>query len=52
MKEQVKEYLDKYPSDIIDMYNQLRQLIVDRVSSEPEETLWANYQPIMLVNLS
>ena len=41
MKEQVKEYIDKYPSEIIDMYNNLRQSIYDSVSCEPEETLWA-----------
>ena len=41
MNEQVKDLLDKYPSEIIDMYNNLRQIIFDSVSCEPEETLWA-----------
>lgn len=41
MNEQVKEYIDKYPREIIDMYNNLRQMIFDSVSCEPEETLWA-----------
>lgn len=41
MNEQVKEYLDKYPSEIIDMYNTLKKLIFDSVSSEPQETMWA-----------
>lgn len=41
MNEQIKEYMDKYPRDIIDMYNDLRNLIFDSVSSEPKETLWA-----------
>ena len=41
MNEQVREYIDKYPSEIIDMYNKIRQIIFDSVSSEPEETLWA-----------
>lgn len=41
MNEQVKEYIDKYPSEIIDMYNHLRQMILDSASCEPEETLWA-----------
>ena len=41
MNEQVKDYLEKYPSEIIDMYNNLRQMIFDCVSCEPEETLWA-----------
>ena len=41
MNEQVREYIDKYQSEIVDMYNNIRQIIFDSVSSEPEETLWA-----------
>lgn len=41
MNEQIKEYIDKYPNDIIDMYNILRKLIFDSASSEPQETIWA-----------
>ena len=41
MNEQVKEYIDKYPREIIDIYNNLRQLIFDSVLCEPEERLWA-----------
>ena len=41
MNEQVREYVDKYPNEIIDMYNILRKLIYDSVSSEPQETMWA-----------
>jgi len=41
MNTQVKEYIEKYPNEIIDLFNRLRQLIWDSVSSEPEETLWA-----------
>ena len=41
MNEQVKDYIDKYPSGIIDMYNNLRKMIFDSVSCEIEETLWA-----------
>lgn len=41
MNEQVKEYIEKYPSDIIDMFNDLRKTIFDSVSTEPQETLWA-----------
>ncbi|MDD6811245.1 MAG: hypothetical protein PUD93_05195 [Lachnospiraceae bacterium] len=41
MNEQVKDYIDKYPSEIIDMYNVFRQMILDSVSCESEETLWA-----------
>ena len=41
MNEQVKTYVDKYPNEIVDMYNNIRQIIFDSVSSKPEETLWA-----------
>ena len=41
MNEKVKAYIDKCPNEIIDMYNALRKMIFDSVSSEPEETLWA-----------
>ena len=41
MNELVKEYLEKYPREVIEMHSVLRQLIYDSVSSEPEETLWA-----------
>ena len=41
MNEQVKEYIDKYPNNIIEKYNTLRKLIFDSVSSEPQETMWA-----------
>ena len=41
MNEQVKDYIDKYPSEIIDMYLNLRKMIFDSVSCELEEKLWA-----------
>lgn len=41
MNEQIRIYIEKYPSEIIDMYNDLRKLIFDSVSSEPKETMWA-----------
>lgn len=41
MNEQVKEYLNKYPDEIVDRFHKLRQLIFESVSCEPEETLWA-----------
>lgn len=41
MNEQVREYLEKYPSEIVDMYNILRKLIFDNISDEPQETMWA-----------
>ncbi|MGN0453403.1 MAG: DUF1801 domain-containing protein [Ruminococcus sp.] len=41
MNEQAKDYIDKYPSEIIDMYSNLRKMIFDSVSSELKEVLWA-----------
>ena len=41
MNEQVKRYIDKYPVEIVELFNSLRQMIFDSVSHEPEETLWA-----------
>ena len=41
MNKQVKDYIDKYPSEIIDMYLNLRKMIFESVSCELEETLWA-----------
>ena len=41
MNENIKEYLGKYPSEIIDMYFELRQLIFESVMFEPREMLWA-----------
>ena len=41
MNEQVKEFIDKYPSEIIGMYDNLRKVIFDSVSCELEEKLWA-----------
>ena len=41
MDEQVKDYLDKYPSEIVDMFGALREIIFGRISSKPVETLWA-----------
>ncbi|MGN0350921.1 MAG: DUF1801 domain-containing protein [Roseburia sp.] len=41
MNEQVRDYINKYPSEIIDMYNDLRKIIFDSVSCELEEKLWA-----------
>ena len=41
MNEQVREYLEKYSNEIIDLYESLRKLIFDSASSEPQETMWA-----------
>lgn len=41
MNEQVREYIEKYPSEITALYHDLRNLIFGSVSSEPLEVLWA-----------
>lgn len=41
IKDQVKEYIEKYPSEIIYMFEQLRKIVYECVSSEPNETMWA-----------
>ena len=41
MNEQVKEYLEKYPKEIIDLFHTLRKIIYESASRELEETLWA-----------
>ena len=41
MNEQIKMYIEKYPTEIVDMFKELRQLIYDSVSFELEETMWA-----------
>ena len=41
MNAQVKNCIDKYPAEIIDLFNSLRQFIFDSVPYEVEELLWA-----------
>ncbi|MBQ8278484.1 MAG: DUF1801 domain-containing protein [Roseburia sp.] len=41
MDKNVKEYLDKYPVEINDLYSKLRALLYDSVAQEIEEQLWA-----------
>ena len=41
MTEQVKEYVNRYPDEIVRLFCELRALIFDSVSPEPKETLWA-----------
>lgn len=43
MNEQVKEHIEKYPREIIDMYNKLREIIFDSVPCEPKEKLPSYY---------
>lgn len=38
---QFTDYLEKYSTEIVDLYNELRRIVFDSVSSEPQETLWA-----------
>ena len=46
MNEQVKNHIDKYPSEIIDMYNNLRKLIYDSVSCEPDRVVERKEVPL------
>ena len=41
MNEQVKEYIDKYPNEVIELFHKLRQIILECISDEPKEKLWA-----------
>lgn len=41
MNGQIREYLEKYPTEIIEMYVSLRNMIFISASDEPEETMWA-----------
>ena len=41
MNRQIKEYLNKYPAEIADMFHKLRQMIFESTPCEPEETMWA-----------
>ncbi len=41
MNQQMKELIDKFPVEIIDMFHDVRQLIFDSVSCDLEEVLWA-----------
>ena len=40
MNEQVKEYLEKFPCEITDLFGSLRSLIYDSVKAVIKETLW------------
>lgn len=41
MNENVKEYLDKYSSEVKDLFTRLRAIVYDSISQEIEEKLWA-----------
>ena len=41
MNIQVEEYMNNYSVEIIDMFYNLRQIILDSASCEPKEVIWA-----------
>lgn len=41
MKEQIKEQINSYSVEVVDMFEHLRQLLFDSAPCEPEEKLWA-----------
>lgn len=41
MNEDIKKYLEKYPIEIIDLFNILRQLIFESGINNIKETMWA-----------
>ena len=41
MNKQVQIYIEKYPSELIDLFKTLRQLVYDSVAVDLVETLWA-----------
>lgn len=51
MNEQVREHIEKYSNEIIDMFGALRKLIFDNASSKPQEICGQRFQVIMWGNL-
>ena len=41
MNEQIKNHIEKYPSEIVHMFKVLRELIYDSISTNLIETMWA-----------
>lgn len=41
MNEQVSIYLEKFPAEIVDLFNGIRNIIFDTDSAKPQEILWA-----------
>ncbi|MBR1931488.1 MAG: DUF1801 domain-containing protein [Lachnospiraceae bacterium] len=41
MDSRIKEYIDNYPNEIADIFNQLRDMIFESASCNPEEKMWA-----------
>ena len=42
MNESVKGYLNKYPEEIVNLFNEIKNIIYDSISLNIEEKLWAN----------
>ena len=41
MNEQVSEYLDKFPCEVVGLFKTIRGILLDAVPTRPEECLWA-----------
>ncbi len=41
MNGQIRNHLEKYPPQIISLYENIRQILYDSIPQEPNETLWA-----------
>ena len=41
MDEKVKEYLEKYPAETVELFLKLRHIVFDSAPCEPKEILWA-----------
>jgi hypothetical protein len=41
MNEQVNNYLEKFPAEIVDLFDGIRDIIFDTDSAKPQEILWA-----------
>ena len=41
MNENIKEYIDKYPVEVRELFVQLRDMVYDSVSCDVEEKMWA-----------
>ena len=41
MDKMVKEYLERYSDEIRELYDRIRQLVLEAAQPEPEERMWA-----------
>ena len=44
MNDQVKEYLEKFPNEIADLFNEVRLIVYDSTSSEPPKLCGLSFQ--------